>query len=68
MTTNAMTVFKSRFLRMHKLSASPEVCMKLIQATCVLHNIALMNEDEGVSISDSGNVTELLGVCLLNLS
>lgn len=53
LTTNAMTVFKSRFRRMQMLDDHVETSAKFVKATCVLHNIALMNENETVSNCDS---------------
>lgn len=53
LTTNAMTVFKSRFRRMQMVDGHVEDEEKLVKATCVLHNIALMNENETV-LNDLG--------------
>ncbi|XP_042879633.1 uncharacterized protein LOC122258024 [Penaeus japonicus] len=48
LTTNAMTVFKSRFKRMQQMERHVATNMKLLKATCILHNIALMHENEMV--------------------
>ncbi|XP_027238369.2 uncharacterized protein [Penaeus vannamei] len=48
LSANAMTVFKSRFRRMQLLDRHVETNGKLIRAACILHNIALMNENEMV--------------------
>nr|XP_045597436.1 uncharacterized protein LOC123757639 isoform X2 [Procambarus clarkii] len=53
LTTNAMTVFKSRFRRMQMIDGPAEASGKFVKATCVLHNIALMNENETV-LNDLG--------------
>ncbi|XP_071530041.1 uncharacterized protein [Panulirus ornatus] len=53
LTTNAMTVFKSRFRRMQMLDDRVATSAKFVKATCVLHNIALMNEKETV-LNDLG--------------
>ncbi|XP_053645091.1 uncharacterized protein [Cherax quadricarinatus] len=48
LAANVMTIFKSRFKRMQRLDRHVESNRKYIRAACILHNIALMHEDETV--------------------
>ncbi|XP_042212091.1 protein ANTAGONIST OF LIKE HETEROCHROMATIN PROTEIN 1-like isoform X2 [Homarus americanus] len=48
LAVNAMTIFKSRFKRMQKLDRHVDNNRKFVKAACILHNIALMHEDETV--------------------
>ncbi|XP_071530020.1 uncharacterized protein [Panulirus ornatus] len=48
LVASTMTIFKSRFRRMQLLERHVENNRKFLRATCILHNIALMQEDEKV--------------------
>ncbi|XP_042205525.1 protein ANTAGONIST OF LIKE HETEROCHROMATIN PROTEIN 1-like isoform X2 [Homarus americanus] len=48
LAANAMALFKSRFKRMQQLDRHVENNSKFVRASCILHNIALLNEPETV--------------------
>ncbi|XP_071530141.1 uncharacterized protein [Panulirus ornatus] len=48
LAANAMGLFKSRFKRMQQLDRHIENSTKFIKATCILHNVAIMQEPEVV--------------------